>query len=141
VLELAPRSFDVASGHLRGTLGGIGRAVRRVREVYRRYGRAKAPFWVTEFGYPADPACQTDPAYRGGERAQARYLARGLNTLTHAGAAQVFVTLRDNLDGCWASEGIEAVATEWPFTTTRKTAFMAVRHWRPRPGRANSTAG
>jgi hypothetical protein len=141
VLELAPRSFDVANGHLRGTLGGIRRAAHRVREVYRRYGRANAPFWVTEFGYPADPACQTDPAYRGGERAQARYLTGGLNTLTHAGAAQVFVTLRDNLDGCWASEGIEALATEWPFTATRRPAFMTVRRWRPPAGRASSSAG
>jgi hypothetical protein len=135
VLELAPRSFDVANVHLRGTLSGVLRAAKRWREAYRRHGRGKAPLWVTEFGYPATDDCQSDPVYRGGEPAQARYLAHGLSTLTRAGARQVFVTLRDNLDGCWASEGITTIGTQWPYASRRKPAFRAVRGWRIPPAR------
>jgi hypothetical protein len=142
VLELAPRSFDIANLHLRGTLQGVARAARRWRGVYRRHGRGRAALWVTEFGYPAATDCQADPGYRGGEAAQARYLAHGLSTLTRAGASQVFVTLRDNLDGCWASEGVAAIATGWPYVSRRKPAFQAVRRWRPpRAGHGGPRAG
>jgi hypothetical protein len=66
----------------------------------------RVPLWVTEHGYPGDSAYQCDPRFRGGEAAQAAYLRRSLPALSRAGAARVFVTLRDNLAGAWASEGL-----------------------------------
>jgi hypothetical protein len=62
--------------------------------------------WVTEHGYPSDPAYQYDPAYTAGSAAQAAYLTASVPTLLDAGASRVFVTERDNLDGQWASEGL-----------------------------------
>jgi hypothetical protein len=130
VLRLAPHSFEIANLHLRGSVRGVARELRRRRAIYARHGRGSAPVWVTEFGYSSSTACQSDAGYRGGERAQARYLAAGLRALTKAGAAQVFVTLRDNLDGCWQSEGIDRISTEWPFGAERKRAFKTVARWR-----------
>jgi hypothetical protein len=129
VLTLAPRSFEVANLHLRGSVAGVTRELRRYRAVYRRHGRGSAPLWVTEFGYPSATNCQSDPRFRGGARAQAGYLRAGLRSLTRAGASQVFVTLRDNLDGCWLSEGLENILDRSPFAVTRKPAFRAVRNW------------
>ena len=103
----ALHKFDVASVHLRGP----------VNAVVRRYGEFKAwlaargfegPLWVTELGYAADPAFQSDPAYAGGDASQAAYLTQTLVGLGEAGAPQVFVTLRDNpeLGAQYASEGL-----------------------------------
>ena len=131
VLQLAPRSFEIGNLHLRGTVKGVARELRRRRAVYRKHGRGRVPIWVTEFGYSSSTACQSDAGYRGGELAQARYLRAGLDALTRAGAAQVFVTLRDNLDGCWRSEGIDRITTEAPFEAQRKRAFGTVARWRP----------
>jgi hypothetical protein len=61
--------------------------------------------WVIEHGYPAEPADQSDPAFRGGEPAQAAFLTESVLALAEASAGEVFVTLRDNLDGASASEG------------------------------------
>jgi len=130
VLELAPHSFEIANLHLRGSVRGVARELRRRRAVYKRHGRGSAPVWVTEFGYSSSTACQADRGYHGGELAQARYLAAGLKALTQAGAAQVFVTLRDNLEGCWSSEGIDRISTEAPFAAERKRAFRTVARWR-----------
>ena len=56
----AIHKFDIANVHLRGP----------VDAVVRRYGEFRAwlgahgfdgPLWVTEHGYPADPAFQVDP--------------------------------------------------------------------------------
>jgi hypothetical protein len=103
----ALHKFDVAGVHLRGP----------VDAVVRRYGEFKAwlaargfegPLWVTEHGYPADPAFQVDRAYTGGDAAQAAYLTQALVGLGEAGAPQVFVTLRDNpeLGAQYVSEGL-----------------------------------
>ena len=132
VLTLAPRSFDIANLHLRGRLRHVRGELRRWRAVYARHGRGRAPVWVTEFGYSSTNDCQPDPRYRGGERAQARYLRDGLDGLTGGRAAQVFVTLRDNLDGCWLSEGLASIALQPPYATRHKPAFGTVRRWRPR---------
>jgi hypothetical protein len=129
VLQLAPHSFEIGNLHLRGSVAGITRELRRYRAVYRRHGRGSAPLWVTEFGYPSATSCQSDPRFRGGARAQAAYLRAGLRSLVRAGASQIFVTLRDNLDGCWLSEGLESVLDRAPFSVTRKPAFRAVRDW------------
>jgi hypothetical protein len=131
VLELAPNSFDIANLHLRGRRGGLAHRTRRWRSVYRRHGRGDAPLWVTEHGYPSTGDCQSDPAYRGGELAQRRYLPDALDALTGAGVAQVFITLRDNLDGCWRAEGVTTIDDEAPFGSRRKPAFEAVARWRP----------
>ncbi len=63
---------------------------------------------MTEYGYPADPAFQSDPAYAGGDASQAAYLTQALVGLGEAGAPQVFVTLRDNpeLGAQYVSEGL-----------------------------------
>jgi hypothetical protein len=129
VLQLAPHSFEIANLHLRGSVGGVTRELRRYRAVYKRHGRGSAPLWVTEFGYPSATACQSDTRFLGGPPAQAGYLRAGLRRLTGAGAKQVFVTLRDNLDGCWLSEGLESIRDRSPFSVTRKPAFRAVRNW------------
>lgn len=125
----AIHKFDIANVHLRGP----------VDAVVRRYGEFRAwlaargftgPLWVTEHGYAADPAFQSDPAYRDGEAAQGAYLTQTLLGLGEVGAPQVFVTLHDGgLDGEYATEGLEHI-DETPggdYPVTRRPAFAAVR--------------
>ena len=121
----ALHKFDIANIHLRGP----------VDNVVRRYGEFSGwiqargfhgPLWVTEHGYPADPAFQND-AYRGGDAAQAAYLTQTLVGLGEAGAPQVFVTLRDNLDGEYASEGLEHIDEANPDAVARRPSFSAVQ--------------
>jgi hypothetical protein len=124
----ATHKFDIANIHLRGP----------VDAVVRRYGQFKSwlaergftgPLWVTEHGYAADPAFQSDPAYRGGDASQAAYLTQTLVGLGEVGAPQVFVTLHDGgLDGEYATEGLERI-DETPggdFPVTRRQSFAAV---------------
>jgi hypothetical protein len=105
----AIRKFDVAAAHLRlhvpGSAGDLARVLRGWLDLLAGHGFG-GPVWVTEHGYPADPAFQRDPAHRDGDAAQAAFLRESLPLLTEAGAAQVFVTLRDNLWGEYLSEGI-----------------------------------
>jgi hypothetical protein len=122
--------FDVANVHLRGTARGVVRDLRAWRRFFAR--RAfRGPLWVTEFGYPSAVAYQRDPAYGAGERGQAAYLADVLPALHHAGAEAIFVTLRDNLDGQFASEGLLAGDVSDPPSATpavrRKPAVEAFR--------------
>jgi hypothetical protein len=98
-------SFDVAALSLRGSVRTVVAAVPKWRTRLRARG-FRGPIWVSEHGYPADPAYQWDPAYRGGEAQQAAYLAASLPALLHGGAARVFVSLRDSRGGPWASEGL-----------------------------------
>ena len=87
----------------------------------------RGPVWVTEHGYPADPAFQWDPAYRGGDAAQAAFLRDSIPRLTAAGADQVFVTLRDNLWGEFLSEGLVHVDESNPsYPAARRPAFETV---------------
>jgi hypothetical protein len=122
----ALHKFDVAAIHLRGP----------VDPVVRRYGEFRSwlaargfsgPVWVTEHGYPADPAFQVDPAYAAGDASQAAYLTQTLVGLGEAGAEQVFVTLRDNLEGEYASEGVVHIDEAGGNATTRRPAFAALR--------------
>jgi hypothetical protein len=125
-------SFDVANVHLRGRAVALPQIVRAWRRFFRRQGH-RGPLWVTELGYPSATSAQTDAGYRGGELAQARYLSAALPALLRAGAAQVFVTLRD----AWASEygsaspftseGVLAMDEHEPYATRRKPAFEVVR--------------
>jgi hypothetical protein len=122
----AAHAFDIANLHLRGHAGGLPGQLTAWRDLLGRHGFT-GPVWVTEHGYPADPAHQSDPAFRGGEPAQADYLTESVLALAEAGADEVFVTLRDNLDGAFASEGVVAIHGAPHYLARRKPAFAAVR--------------
>ena len=83
--------------------------------------------WVTEHGYPGSTPWQVDRFYRGGEKAQADYLAESLPALALAGADQVFVTLRDGGGGPFDSEGIVRGMGQPGGTFARKPAWRVVR--------------
>jgi hypothetical protein len=123
--------IDVASVHLRGRLAGLRRQARACVEFFRRMG-VRAPLWITETGYPSDPAHQWDPSLKGGERDQARWIAQGPGELLAGGAERVFVTLRDGPEfgpqSAFASEGV----VRWPQLgadgrAIPKPAFAALR--------------
>jgi hypothetical protein len=127
----AARKFDIASLHLRlrlrNVLADLPAYLRGWRELLSAHG-FRGPVWVTEHGYPADPAFQWDPAYRGGDAAQAAFLRDSIPALAGAGAAQVFVTLRDNLWGEYLSEGLVHVDESRPdYPVVRRASFEAVR--------------
>jgi hypothetical protein len=122
----ALHKFDVANVHLRGPVDAV---VRRYAE-FKSWLAARGfsgPLWVTEHGYPADPVFQSDRVYAGGDAAQAAYLTQTLVGLGELDAPQVFVTLRDNLEGEYASEGVENIGPEPDYAVTRRPAFDAVR--------------
>src|SRR5215207_10281635 len=122
----AIHKFDIASVHLRGPVGPV---VNRY-SAFRAWLGARGfsgPLWVTEHGYPADPAYQVDPAFTGGDAAQAGYLTQSLVGLGEAGAEQVFVTLRDNLSGQYASEGLVHIEETAGYLVRRRPSFAAVR--------------
>ena len=127
----AASKCDIAALHLRlrlrNVLADLPAQLRSYRGLLASHG-FHGPVWVTEHGYPADPAFQWDPAYRGGDAAQATFLRDSIPRLTAAGAGQVFVTLRDNLWGEYLSEGLvhidEAVPT---YPAARRPAFETVR--------------
>jgi hypothetical protein len=102
------RLYDIANAHIRGTLRQLPAIVHAWRAFFAAHHAADKPLWVTEFGYPSDPAYQYDPAYRSGPASQAAYLRRALPAIQSAGATRIFVTLRDNLTGPFASEGVIA---------------------------------
>jgi hypothetical protein len=122
----AAGSFDVANVHLRGGVRSLARRVRAWKSLF-----ASRPLWVTEHGYPSATPFQTDPRYRGGKPAQARYLRASLPALVRAGAAKVFVTLRDNLSGPYASESVlGGIVCDPPSAdpqVVRKPSFYALR--------------
>lgn len=122
----AAHAFDIANLHLRGRERALPALLAAWRDRLARDEFA-GPVWVTEHGYPADPAYQVDPAFDGGEGAQAAYLTESVLSLAEAGANEIFVTLRDNLDGGFASEGVVAIDDRAPFAARRKPAFAAVR--------------
>jgi hypothetical protein len=122
----AAHAFDIANLHLRGHARALPGVMTAWRERLAGHGFA-GPVWVTEHGYPGDAAFQADPVFRGGEPAQAAFLTESVLSLAEAGAAEVFVTLRDNLDGGFASEGVVDIEDQAPFAVRRKPAFTAVR--------------
>ena len=123
----AARSFSIANVHLRGPVDAV---VNRFHEFRGRLAARgfTGPVWVTEHGYPADPAFQTDPAFRDGDPGQARYLTQSLVGLGEAGAGQIFVTLRDlGGFGEYATEGVEHLVEAPGYAVQRRPAFAAVR--------------
>ncbi len=101
----AAHAFDIANVHERGDLWQLAPDLRSFEQFLAASGFG-GPLWVTEHGYPSDPQYQYDPGYMGDPAAQASYLAASIPTLLDAGAAEVFVTERDNLGGQFASEGV-----------------------------------
>jgi hypothetical protein len=132
----AVHKFDIAAVHLRlrlrNTVPELAQWLVDWRQLLARHG-FHGPIWATEHGYPADPAFQWDPAYRGtnvgtGEDAQAALLDRTIPLLARAGASQIFVTLRDNLYGEYLSEGIVHIDQAQPGDPAmRRPAFDVVR--------------
>jgi polysaccharide biosynthesis protein PslG len=123
----AARKFDIAALHLRlrlrNELPDLPVYLRAWRQLLAAKG-FRGPVWVTEHGYPADPGFQWDPAYRGGDAAQAAFLRDSIPQLTDAGADQVFVTLRDNLWGEYLSEGLVHIDESAPdLPVARRPAF------------------
>ncbi|MGI8845063.1 MAG: hypothetical protein ACR2HC_02635 [Thermoleophilaceae bacterium] len=103
----AATKFDIGTVHLRGAPDQMVADLRGRQALWAKWGR-RIPTWVTEHGSPSDPAFQLGAPVPSGEAAQAAYLARSLPALGLAGADQVFVTLRDEGAGEFASEGIVA---------------------------------
>ena len=101
----ALHAFDIANIHERDRLDLLAGDVAAWRWFFAADGFA-GPLWITEHGYPSDPAFQYDPSYAGGSASQAAFLSASIPTLLDAGAAKVFVTERDNLGGQFASEGV-----------------------------------
>jgi hypothetical protein len=125
----AIHKFDIANVHLRGPVDAVVHRYGEVRSWLAERG-FHGPLWVTELGYAADPAFQSDPAYRGGDASQAAYLTQALLGLGEVGAPEVFVTLHDGgLDGEYATEGLERI-DETPggdYPATRRPSFDAVK--------------
>lgn len=125
----AVHKFDIANIHIRTpNPADTGTVVRRWRHYL--VGRGfYGPLWVTETGYPADRADQTEPGYQDGPRSQARWLTTAIPTMLQSGAAMVFVTERDALQRAYASEGI--LQSTDPLTATplvtRRPSFYAVQ--------------
>jgi len=127
----APRAdaihkFDIAAVHLRGPVDLVVNRYREFRAWLRGRG-FQGPLWVTEHAYPADSAYQVDPAFSGGDAAQAAYLTRSLVDLGEAGARQVFVTLSDEGEGPYATEGVVHIDDAPGTPATRRLSFAAVR--------------
>ena len=124
------RLYDIVNVHVRASLRQLPETLRAWRRFFAAHGASGKPLWITEFGYPSDPAYQYDRAYRGGPASQASYLCRAIPILLAHGAATVFVTLRDNLGGPFASEGVIAGAVSDPPAAdplvVRKPAFAAL---------------
>ena len=121
------RLFDIANVHIRASLRRLPEVARAWRRFFAAHHAGDKPLWITEFGYPSDPTYQYDPAYGAGPASQASYLCRALPVLLTGGATKVFVTLRDNLGGQFASEGVIAGSVSDPPTANprvvRKPAF------------------
>src|SRR5205085_7986689 len=99
----AAHAFDIANIHERDPLDVLAGDIGSWKRFLTGYGFSR-PLWVTEHGYPSDPAFQYDAAYAAGPDSQAAFLRASVPTLIDAGASEVFVTQRDNLSGEFASE-------------------------------------
>lgn len=87
--------IDIANVHLRGTTDEVIQSLIQYRSGFTSQG-ITGDLWITEFGYPADPAFQKDPQYQSGAQSQADYYAAVLPRLLESGAARVFITLHDD---------------------------------------------
>lgn len=126
----APHAFDIANIHERDRLDTLAGDIASWKRFLSGYGFS-GPLWVTEHGYPSDPAFQYEPSYATGQGSQAAFLRASIPTLIDAGAGEVFVTERDNLSGQFASEGLlGGNVLDPPLSDAapiEKPAFAAVR--------------
>jgi hypothetical protein len=124
----AIHSFDIANIHTRTSVSRIAGVVRSWRQYFAGQ-RFPGPLWVTETGYPADPAYQTDHGYRNGPASQAQWMTAAITAVLGAGAAVVFVTERDAMGGRYASEGILDTPDPLPADPPciRRPSYYAVR--------------
>jgi len=124
----AARSYDIANIHVRTSAADTGPVVTGWRRYFSGRG-FHGPLWVTEIGYPADRAWQSDSWYHDGPASQAAWMMCAIPAMLAAGATTVFVTERDSLAGRYASEGI--LRTSDPLTAdpsyVRRPSFYAVR--------------
>ena len=119
---------DINTIHLRSSATGTA----RLTDTWRRYFSDRGmngPLWMTEFGYPADPAFQNDRSFMGGEQSQADFLRVTMPWVVGAGGDMIFVTQRDWGPGPFASEGI--LESPDPLTAQpqvrRRAAFDVVK--------------
>ena len=77
----AARAFDIANVHERAPLDSLAPDVEAWRAFFTSYGFT-GPLWITEHGYPSDPAYQYDPSNQEGLPA---YLTASIPTLVDAG--------------------------------------------------------
>jgi hypothetical protein len=124
----AARSYDIANIHVRTPAADAAPAVAGWRRYFSRRG-FHGPLWVTETGYPADPAWQSEGRYHDGPASQAAWMTYVIPAMLAAGATTVFVTERDSLAGRYASEGI--LRSSDPLTAdpsyVRRPSFYAVQ--------------
>jgi hypothetical protein len=123
----AIHKFDIANLHIRTSPATIAVVVSGWKRYYQHRGFL-GPLWVTETGYPADPAYQTDPGYQNGPSSQAKLMTTTIPAMLNAGAAMVFVTERDALTGPYASEGILETQDPLPANPqiTRRPSYYAI---------------
>jgi hypothetical protein len=69
----AIHKFDIANLHIRTSPATAATIVNGCKHYYQREG-FHGPIWVTETGYPADPAYQTEPGYQDGPSSQAKWM-------------------------------------------------------------------
>lgn len=124
----ALHKFDIANIHVRGRAALTGSVVCAWRHYFAAKG-FRGPLWVTETGYSAKPAFQTDPAFQGGLSAQAGYLVTAVRSMVRAGAAKVFVTERDDGVGRFGTEGVLQTPNPLPShpSVVRRPSFYAIR--------------
>lgn len=123
-----PSKVDINTIHLRSSATGTAKLTEFWKRYYADHGM-NGPLWLTEFGYPADPAFQNDPSYKEGEASQAAFLETSMPWVVGAGADMIFVTERDWGSGAFASEGI--LESPNPLTADpkvrRRAAFFVVK--------------
>jgi hypothetical protein len=124
----AGRKYDISAINIRGKARDVAFWLTVWRRFLAQQG-FKGPIWVVEHGYPADAAFQFDPAFTGGDAAQAAYLRRSLPDLEASGAAEVFVALRHRDTNPYVSEGIVDIGDGPGYPASRRPAFYVVRDW------------
>jgi hypothetical protein len=120
--------FDVANIHLRVAPSLVATAACQWQSYLAAQG-FYGPLWVTETGYPANRAEQTEPGYETGRRAQARWLTQVVPAMLASGVDRVFVTERDLSRGEYASEGVLQAPNPLPASPPirRRPGFFAVQ--------------
>ena len=80
----AARSYDIANIHVRTPAADAAPVVAGWRRYFSHRG-FHGPLWVTETGYPADPAWQSDSGYHDGPASQAAWMTCVIPAMLTAG--------------------------------------------------------